>query len=202
MRLRKKKLKPDEYECDRCHKVFIKGVSDEEARKERDELWSEEVKQGMEFTLICDDCYKEFMEWYNPEHEIPKELEEHLEKLTEALAENWTSEWQFFPGGNPEDYDFEILKKEKNDEKYDIDANLLITEDMKEDLDEIMSTPTNQHIRKHWIELGLDIEIYDKYFSEYLKDESIVTIGISSLFGIASCRKQMDDKNKGKSDKK
>jgi len=67
---------------------------------------------------------------------------------------------------------------------------------MKEDFDKITNTPMNEDIRKHWIELGLDVEIYDKYFSEYLKDNSMLTVGISSLFGIASCRKQMDDKKK------
>ena len=50
------------YECYECHGVFEKGWSDEEATKEQKENWGNAPDNEME--ILCDACYKEFMEWY------------------------------------------------------------------------------------------------------------------------------------------
>ena len=55
------KLKKNEYQCDHCKGVFVKGWSDEEAEKESEQWGDELEKQGR--AIICDDCYKDFMNW-------------------------------------------------------------------------------------------------------------------------------------------
>jgi len=54
-------LKPNEYQCAMCERVFEKGRSEEEARKEAKELFDiedKDIEQGDEVALICDDCFK------------------------------------------------------------------------------------------------------------------------------------------------
>ena len=46
----------------RCHGVFDKGWSDEEATKEQKENWGNTPDNEME--ILCDECYKDFMKWY------------------------------------------------------------------------------------------------------------------------------------------
>jgi len=58
IKLDKVELKPNEYQCARCHGVFGKGLSEEEAR-------AEQVANGWgdipdeDTALVCDDSYKE-----------------------------------------------------------------------------------------------------------------------------------------------
>jgi len=51
------KLKPNEYQCARCHKVYIKGLTDEEAEKECMEIWDGTSEQ-IGGALVCDDCWQ------------------------------------------------------------------------------------------------------------------------------------------------
>jgi hypothetical protein len=47
-----------EYQCSKCHKVFSKGWSDEEAIAEKDANWP-----GTDLgscVIVCDDCYNDF----------------------------------------------------------------------------------------------------------------------------------------------
>lgn len=49
------------YRCSICGGIFEKGQSDEAATKERERDF-----QGFsaeECEVVCDDCYKDFMEW-------------------------------------------------------------------------------------------------------------------------------------------
>jgi hypothetical protein len=55
----KKKLKEDEYECAACHKVFTKGVSDEEALEEAATLFPTVPIEDT--SLVCDDCFQKMM---------------------------------------------------------------------------------------------------------------------------------------------
>ena len=48
------------YECHECHVVFEKGWSDEEAARESIANWG--AIPNDEIEILCDDCYKEFME--------------------------------------------------------------------------------------------------------------------------------------------
>jgi hypothetical protein len=59
-----RKLKPNEYQCARCKGVFKKGVSDEEAANEANELYPGLMQATPEErATICDDCFKEFRTW-------------------------------------------------------------------------------------------------------------------------------------------
>lgn len=49
-------MNSNEYKCALCKGVFEKGWSDEEALKEKDELWSGISIE--ECDLVCDDCFK------------------------------------------------------------------------------------------------------------------------------------------------
>ena len=59
-------LKENEFQCANCKGVFEKGWSDEEAYAETESNFgipvTEDNKSGL--AVICDDCYKEFMGWY------------------------------------------------------------------------------------------------------------------------------------------
>lgn len=48
--------------CDLCGKEFEKTWSDEEAIREAQENFGDVDMQA--HAVVCDDCYKEFMEWY------------------------------------------------------------------------------------------------------------------------------------------
>ena len=56
-------LKENEFRCTHCGGVFLKGWSEEEARKEA-EQWGDELEEQGE-AVVCDPCYQEFMRWYN-----------------------------------------------------------------------------------------------------------------------------------------
>ncbi len=49
-------LDQNHYKCAACGEVFEKGVSDEEALQEKEELWGEIPLEQM--VLVCDDCWK------------------------------------------------------------------------------------------------------------------------------------------------
>lgn len=67
--MKNRKLKPHEYECKGCHKVFNKGWSDEEARQEFYENFpGEPIDERTD--LICDVCYDLIM----------ADMKEHPEK--------------------------------------------------------------------------------------------------------------------------
>ena len=52
----------ESYTCDRCGGTFEKVRSDEEAMTEARSLWTPETMAD-EQAVICDDCFREFMEW-------------------------------------------------------------------------------------------------------------------------------------------
>ena len=54
-------LKFNEYQCADCGGIFEKGRSDEEAKNEAKELFGiedEDIEQGNDVAVICDDCFK------------------------------------------------------------------------------------------------------------------------------------------------
>ena len=64
-----RQLKKNEYQCAMCRKIYTKGWSDEEARRECEAVWGsqpEDIPGG--FNQVCDDCWKE-MNPKNPENE-------------------------------------------------------------------------------------------------------------------------------------
>lgn len=52
----RKKMNSNEYKCCVCEGVFEKGWTDEEAKKEKDELFGDVPLEDC--CLVCDDCYK------------------------------------------------------------------------------------------------------------------------------------------------
>ncbi len=54
-----KKLKTNEFKCASCNKIYEKGWTDEENKKEFREHFCREVDETDE--LVCDDCYKKIM---------------------------------------------------------------------------------------------------------------------------------------------
>jgi hypothetical protein len=54
-----RKLRENEYECAACHKVFTKGVSDEEALEEAATLFPTVPIE--ETSLVCEDCFNKMM---------------------------------------------------------------------------------------------------------------------------------------------
>ena len=52
-------MKDNEYRCAVCQQVYDKGVSDEEAKAEAEQLWTEEELEDTE--LVCDDCFNEII---------------------------------------------------------------------------------------------------------------------------------------------
>jgi hypothetical protein len=54
---------PHDYKCEHCGGTFTSERSDEEARAEALATWSEDPESGT-MSLICDDCYQQFMAWY------------------------------------------------------------------------------------------------------------------------------------------
>jgi DNA-directed RNA polymerase subunit RPC12/RpoP len=58
-------LRPNEYQCAKCHGVFEKGWSDEEAMEEA-VAEKETMFPGIpieECDTLCADCHKEFRKW-------------------------------------------------------------------------------------------------------------------------------------------
>ena len=49
----------DEYTCERCHKTYQKGWSDEEAMEESEDIFGEIPKEDR--AVICDDCWNYIM---------------------------------------------------------------------------------------------------------------------------------------------
>jgi hypothetical protein len=56
------KLKPNEYQCQVCGNVYIKGRSDEEAHAEMARRLGE-PPPGQKVNVLCDDCAQRFYEW-------------------------------------------------------------------------------------------------------------------------------------------
>lgn len=56
-------LSMNDFTCEKCHQTFNKGWTEEEAEKEFSSApWNVE---GDDRALICDDCFKEFQEWFS-----------------------------------------------------------------------------------------------------------------------------------------
>jgi len=51
------------YTCDHCKQEFMSDRPDEEAEKEHQEVFGEPV--GEDTGVLCDDCWKEFIAWFN-----------------------------------------------------------------------------------------------------------------------------------------
>ena len=56
----------DTYTCSVCKGVFAKAWSDEEAVAETRAMYGDEIADSIEETcaVTCDDCHKEFLEWF------------------------------------------------------------------------------------------------------------------------------------------
>lgn len=61
------KLKANEYQCEICLGVFVKGWSDEEAQAEYEQLFPKHVAAKADKGVVCDDCYKKLVAWKPPE---------------------------------------------------------------------------------------------------------------------------------------
>ena len=61
-----KTLQENEYKCAYCHNIYEKGWTDDEAQKERDELWDNPSGQ---WDVVCDDCFNGIL---NPEKNLGK----------------------------------------------------------------------------------------------------------------------------------
>lgn len=53
-----------DFTCERCGLSYPKIRSEEECTKEFLENFPELKGQNHEIAVICDDCFKEFMEWF------------------------------------------------------------------------------------------------------------------------------------------
>lgn len=57
--------------CDSCGGEFECGRSDEEAMKEARANFSKtEIEKGEGLVDVCDDCYREFMQWLKAHPEV------------------------------------------------------------------------------------------------------------------------------------
>lgn len=52
----------DTFTCPSCDEVFTKITSDHDAEAEYAKIFGEDL--GEEAVAVCDECYREFMEWY------------------------------------------------------------------------------------------------------------------------------------------
>lgn len=55
------KIPPHQFQCDLCKGIFDKGWTDEEANAEAIETFG-----GLhpDDGILCDDCHKEYMKWF------------------------------------------------------------------------------------------------------------------------------------------
>lgn len=60
----------NEFTCSMCKATFEKAWTDEEAHNEMLENFGE-LKESQK-TVICDDCYNEFMEWFDSGRSKPQ----------------------------------------------------------------------------------------------------------------------------------
>lgn len=52
------------YICAHCKGEFLFSIGgDERAHEEAKELWGEDG-HATDMDIVCDDCFKEFMDWY------------------------------------------------------------------------------------------------------------------------------------------
>jgi len=58
-------MESKKYTCGHCGGVFQAAWSEEEAIAEMKAKWGTSSKEGM--AQICDNCYNEFMKWYDME---------------------------------------------------------------------------------------------------------------------------------------
>lgn len=60
-------IKKDEFQCECCKEIFKKGWSDDEANEEAQTIWGTELdEENGGQAIICEDCFKEFYEFYKP----------------------------------------------------------------------------------------------------------------------------------------
>lgn len=59
MKLIKKELKPNEYQCSECGEVYENGWTEEEAREEALKNFGKDDVSNM--AVVCDDCYNEII---------------------------------------------------------------------------------------------------------------------------------------------
>lgn len=62
-------MKDNEYKCDMCGGVFEKSWSDKEAAKELEDVWGGKFEPD-DCGVVCDDCYKEFMQSPPPDAKV------------------------------------------------------------------------------------------------------------------------------------
>lgn len=62
-----KKLKPNEYRCANCNKVYQYGWSEEEANKEAETIFGKHPDDWLDDkVVVCDDCFRLFDPLNNP----------------------------------------------------------------------------------------------------------------------------------------
>lgn len=61
----------ESFACGRCKGTFEKTRSDEEALAEAESLWTPET-MAQEQAVICDPCFREFIEW--AQENVPETL--------------------------------------------------------------------------------------------------------------------------------
>jgi hypothetical protein len=84
-------MKDNEYQCDACNGIFEKGWTDEEADQECRKNFGEIPEN--EKAVICDDCYKEFMEWSGEQQDpigpiASRLIKDSIEKVTFDAVES------------------------------------------------------------------------------------------------------------------
>lgn len=53
----------NQFTCAHCRATFTTGRSDEDALREYDQLFPESSARGDETAVLCDDCWRKFMDW-------------------------------------------------------------------------------------------------------------------------------------------
>lgn len=68
-------MRQDEFRCELCKGTYEKAWSDEEAKKEAKDLWSKDPER-VDMAIVCDDCYKKFIQWYKSRKTLTLSREE------------------------------------------------------------------------------------------------------------------------------
>lgn len=53
----------DTYQCECCHNVYAKPISDDEAAAEYARRFPDSAAKGEHAVVVCDDCYHQIIAW-------------------------------------------------------------------------------------------------------------------------------------------
>lgn len=79
-------VKEDEYRCSVCHKVFQKGQTDEEALKEKEDIFPGIDVEDCD--LVCDDCFEEMDDEFKFKDKEDLKMYKQVETDRTATLEN------------------------------------------------------------------------------------------------------------------